>query len=709
MTDSTITIPQAFETAVQHHQAGRLAEAEAIYRRILTIEPDYFNALHLLGVIAHQRGKHREAIGLIDRATKQDASAYPAFNNLGLAYQALNELDAAGNCYRRALALRPDYTDAQSNLAIVLHAQGDFEGAVVRFQEVLTARPDFVEAHNNLGNAFHAQGNLGEAAACYQKALSLNPEYVEAHFNLAKVFEVQGRSAEALAGYQEAVLLKPDLAEAHFCLGVMLQVQGLIDDALDCFRTALSLKPDFAEAHWTLAMSQLALVHREEDVPEKFRTAFSQALTGLDRWFDAERTKDGFKAVGSQQPYYLAYHELDNRDLLSQYGDLCARLMRHWQEDQGLAFHSCGASGTVRVGIVSAHIYNQSVWSAIIKGWFQHLDRSRFSIHVFYLGTTQDRETAFAKSLATSFVEGFRGFPEWVDTILGEELDVILYPEIGMNPMTVKLASLRLAPVQVAAWGHPETTGLPTIDYYLSASDFEPTDAQANYRERLVALPHLGCCYQALDVTATDLDLESLGIASDLPLLICPGTPFKYAPDHDWIFVEIAKSLGRCQFIFFNHLLENLSEQLQQRLEGAFANADLYFDEHAVFISWLNRPAFYGLLHRADVYLDTIGFSGFNTAMQAIECDLPIVTREGRFMRGRLASGILKRMGMSELVAESEQRYVETVVKLARDPGYRQQVRERIKASRHVLFDDVSSIRALEEFLNSATKNTNAA
>ena len=677
-----------------------------MYRQILTIHPDHFDALHLLGVISYQAAKYDEAVRLITKATEQNSAAFPAFNNLGLAYRSLNHLDQAGACFEKALSLKPDYVDAHNNLASLLQMQGKLDDAIVEFQEVLSLRPESAEAHNNLGDVFRAQGKLGEAIGCYQRALSINPDFAEAHFNLARAFGAQGKRAEALAGYQEALVLKPEFAEAHFYLGAMLQAQGIIDEAIGCFQTALSLKPDYVEAHWALAMSQLALVYGTGDVPRNFREAFSRALADLDHWFDANRIKDGFKAVGSQAPYYLAYDEQDNRGLLSQYGDLCARLMRYWQDEQGRLPQDRPPGETISVGLVSAHIRDQSVWTAITRGLCQHLDRGRFSLHVFYIGTVQDQHTATAKSQSASFVSGAAGLPQWVDAILEHRLDVIIYPEVGMDPMTIRLASMRLAPVQMAAWGHPETTGLPTMDYYLSAEDFEPVDGAKNYREELVALPHLGCSYQPLQVSGVAPDLEALGIAADAPLLLCPGTPYKYAPQHDQVFVEIARRLGRCQFIFFNDDHENLSEKLRERLGVAFAQADMYFDEYGVFIPWQTRPAFYGLLQRADVCLDTMGFSGFNTAMQAIECGLPIVTLEGRFMRGRFASGILKRIGLSELVAQTHERYVELAVKLGQDSEYRRDVRARIVASRDVLFDDVAPIRALERFLLEVTKRT---
>jgi predicted O-linked N-acetylglucosamine transferase (SPINDLY family) len=283
-------------------------------------------------------------------------------------------------------------------------------------------------------------------------------------------------------------------------------------------------------------------------------------------------------------------------------------------------------------------------------------------LHAFHLGTAADRETLTARSCASHFAEGARSLGRWVDTIAGQESDILLYPEIGMDVMTVKLAAMRLAPVQIASWGHPETTGLPTIDYFVSAQDMEPEGADGHYTERLITLPHLGCLYQPSRVSAEPASVTTLGIPQHQPILLCPGTPFKYAPRHDGVLVEIARQLGACTFVFFapegNERAHDLSARLQRRLADSFAREGLDSGRFVVFLPWQSRPSFHGLMMRADVCLDTIGFSGFNTAMQAVECGLPIVAWEGRFLRGRLASGIMKRIGSPALVARSESAYV---------------------------------------------------
>jgi len=771
--DLLVSVSRKLDAALQHHQAGRLPEAEAAYREMLAVDPENIDALHFLGVISHQRGEHGRAAELISRALSRNPSNAPAHNNLGNALGAQGKRNEAVVAYLNALALDPDYVDALVNLGAALRAQGRpdralacyrralalapdaaavraglqdvlrdqsnvgkaafrpdkaptlepescewhfaqgnsykdqalWDEAVASYEKALSLAPDLSPAYVNLGNVLNAQGKPDQAIICYRKALALDPDLLEAHYNLADVLRDQNRLNEAIPCYEKVLALRPDLPEAHYGLGHVFRNQGRMNEGLDCNKKALSLDPEYVEARWALAMSQIPKMYGTDADPVSCRTAFAGQLDELERWFDGTRSAEGFKAVGIQQPFPLAYQEENNRSLLKRYGDLCARLMGEWFGRQGFVVPGKRSSdGVIRVGIASQYFWNHSVWRAIVKGWFEKIGRERFALYAFYFGVRQDRETLIAESTAAHFEQGAKPLRQWVQGIIDQQLDVLIYPEIGMDPMSIKLASLRLAPVQVATWGHPETTGLPTIDYYLSAEEMEPPGAQENYTERLITLPNLGCFYRPWGGEAIRPDLGKLGIDPRSPLFLCPGMPFKYAPQHDWVIAEIARRLGRCQFVFFIPEVSNLAEKLRQRLEAIFTRYGLNIDEHVIFIPWLNGPAFDGLLDRADVFLDTVGFSGFNTAMQAVERGIPVVTREGRFLRGRLASGILKRMGLQELVAGSEEEYISLAVELIRDGEYREYARKRIEAERHVLFEDMAPIRALENFLAEVAK-----
>jgi predicted O-linked N-acetylglucosamine transferase (SPINDLY family) len=651
---------------------GNLPAAAGALEVALRLRPDYTGALRNYGMVLTRLARWAEAEAPLRRAIAGDTADADAHYWLGNALAGRGDLEGARDCYRKATELRPDFAEAWCNLGNVHTDWGLRDDAERYLTRALEIRPNFPEALSGLGNLHAAAERFDAAADCYRKAMDLDPGIPDAHVNLGHVLKNQGRAREAL----------------------------------ECYRAAITLKPEFVGARWALAMGRIPAVPEPSDDPRRIRAEFTAELDGLDRWLDEARAADGYRAVGVQQPFWLAYREDDNRDLLQRYGRLCARLMARWQEQQSLKPVAPHAPGVVRVGIVSAQLREHSVWNAIVKGWFQHLDSQRFELVAFCLTPEQDAETLFARSRAARFEQAAGGLRQWVDAIIDARPDVLIYPEIGMDPMTVKLASLRLAPVQVASWGHPETTGLPTIDYYLSAEDLEPEGAQANYTERLVALPHLGCFVERARVEARIPDLGAWGIDGGVPLLLCPGTPFKYAPQHDWIFPEIARRLTRCRFIFFTHRLTGLSEKLSRRLEAEFARSGLDFEDFVSFVPWQDKAGFYGLMERADVFLDTIGFSGFNTALQAVECGLPIVTREGRFMRGRLASGILKRMGLTELVVSTEQDYVALAARLGRDAEYRGRIRARIAESSDVLFEDLAPIRALEAFLSEARAGT---
>jgi predicted O-linked N-acetylglucosamine transferase (SPINDLY family) len=550
----------------------------------------------------------------------------------------------------------------------------------------------------------HEQGKLLAAIGSYRKALSLNPRLAEPHLNLAQALETLGDVSSAIQESEAILQFDPGNAHVRVVLGRLLHAQGRGVDAEECFRRVIADKPDFVRARWCSTMSKLAVAYGPGERPEDSRRAFEQSFAELRKWFDEARPADGSVGVGSMQPYYLAYHECDNRALLSRYGDLCSSLMQPILGSRKLAPAMVRPRGKVRIGIVSGKIYDQSVWTAIVKGWCRHFDRRRFELTILSTGTIVDRETQLARSLVPDFVAGFKDVRQWADHILDRQFDVLFYPEIGMDGMSVRLASLRLAPVQAASWGHPETTGLPTIDYYFSADDFEPPGAQAWYREKLVKLPGLGCIYEPhevpFDATSVDLSLDRSRV-----LLLCPGTPYKYNPRHDRVFLEIARRLPESRFVFCHDILQNVSAMVQRRFEAAFAMAGMKFDEHAVFVPHQSRVGFFGLMQVVDMCLDTIGFSGFNTAMQALECGLPVVGYEGRFMRGRFASGILRHMGLSELVAANEQQYVELVTKLACDVAYLQQLRIRIAEAAPGLFGDLSPLRVIEDFLESAVRD----
>ena len=692
--------------------SGDAAGALAAYEKALALDPASAAANYNLGKLLYTQGAYQEAERRLSQALEARAQFPEAHIVRGYALLALGEPEAAASALEAGLAQRPEDDAARAALSQVLfgmaevrEARGELQQALDTYRRLLESMPAHAAALCNAGTILKSLGRVAEALDCYRKAIAADAQCFEGHYNLAITQREQGRDEEALVSFRRAVELRPAMADAHFALGNALRVMDRKAEALAAFERALSLDPDHVKARWSRVMAQLPAVYGPGEDPQAFRTLFAADLARLERWFEARRTPHGVIGVGTDQPFELAYQEENNRPLLERYGALCARLMGYWQQQERVPAPGGRRHGRVRVGFVSAHLRYHSVWSAITKGWFQGLDPERFEVSAFHIGLDEDQETAFARSRAAHFERGPKDLRQWVDAIRAQEPDVLIYPEIGMDPMTVRLASLRLAPVQAASWGHPETSGLPTIDYYLSAEDLEPEGAQAHYSERLVMLPHLGCHFEPFNLTPAPADPARVDIEPGQPLLVCPGVPFKYAPQHDWVFPEIAQRLGRCRFIFFAHWNRILSDRLERRLQAAFKERGLSYERFVTVVPWQTPAGFLAWLRRADVFLDTIGFSGFNTALQAVESGLPIVTREGRFLRGRLASGILRRLALHELVVPTEHAYADLVVKLAEDSVYRQAVAARIARNRAALYQDYAPVQALEHFLVRAARS----
>ena len=286
-----LNIGQAFQNAIALHQAGRLAEAEALYRQILAAQPSHADALHLLGVIAHQVGRNDVAVELIEKAmglvpntpvfcynlanalrnggrTDEAAAAYrraiqlnPAYaeahKNLSAVLRDLGRLDEAVLVCRQLIQLRPDLAEAHNNLSVVLREQGCLEEATAEGRMAVQIRPDYAEAHNHLGNALRDLACAEEAEAAYRRAVQLNPNYAEAFSNLGAVLRDEGRLDDAIAACLQAIHLTGNFAEAHNNLATVLQEQGHRDQAIAAYRRALQINPDYAEAEYSEAALRL--------------------------------------------------------------------------------------------------------------------------------------------------------------------------------------------------------------------------------------------------------------------------------------------------------------------------------------------------------------------------------------------------------------------------------------------------------------------
>jgi protein O-GlcNAc transferase len=481
------------QSAVERQNHGDLAAAQSIYWDILVDHPTQFDALHLLGVTKCQEGRQTEGAWFIQRALEQRPDEPLALFNLGMALSDLH---------------RP-------------------REATQLFDRVLAHEPGNPQAWFNRGNALQKQHQHAAAIESYQRALALQPNMPGTLFNMGTALAAIGDTAAAIGLFTQAMEHGADRASCLIGVGKALDEQGDRAGARKCYSDACDSAPDLAEPRWLLALSCLPIIPDGKSEIQQSREMLPAALDGLAAWYDHDTTGRRDRTMFGW-PFYLAYQARNNRALMCRFGELRYRLMRQWSAGVAIPLASAiRTNGPIRVGIVSAELYNHCVWHAITRGWFTNLDPSRVTLTAFHVGSKTDDETEIARKHAQALHFGERPLADWARLIAASQLDVLIYPSLGMDPTSANLACLRLAPIQMTSWGHPETTGFPTIDHYLSSQAFEPENADQAYSEALIRLPRLGVCYTPIQADPIPPDLTALGLDAARPIILCPGSPFK--------------------------------------------------------------------------------------------------------------------------------------------------------------------------------------
>ena len=329
------------------------------------------------------------------------------------------------------------------------------------------------------------------------------------------------------------------------------------------------------------------------------------------------------------------------------------------------------------------------------------LDPADFEVHAWYSGGTRDFSTERFERHVASFTAESSDPIELAQRIRALKLDIVLYPEIGMDPRHHVLGALRLAPVQCVLYGHPATSGLENIDFFLSGDALEPVGGDAHYREALVRLPGIG----AMPLMPAPPEVADITTAQDSggPLLVCLQNPLKLTPAFDRVLAEIAGRSGAS--IGFFPRRSAIGRLFQQRIEGAFRDAGLDPEVSLKFIPSGSHASFLRTITAADFVLDSPGFSGGATSLDALSVGTPVLAWEGDLARGRQTSAMLREIGCEDLIAVDEQGYIETAVALCADAGRRRAYREQISARASWLFEDRRPVTAFAEFMRTVEAN----
>ena len=727
-----------FETAQAHFREGRMLEALAAFAELTGASPEVPGYWRVRAVVQHQSGDAAAAAGSIQKALDLDGGDPQAWLVAGHVAEDLGDRPSAEAHFRRATDLRPGWAPAWSGLGTLLLDDGRPVEALESFQRALDLSPQSARAWNNLGMALVSQERIEDAVRAFNQAVSLDARYALPRFNLARIHDLLGDTARALEVAQHAVQIDPRHVEAHLLIGDvarrirdyglatrsygaatalspapkaplaladLLWETGQDAQARDLYRQVTARNPGSfkaAVASRLMLPAVYASVAQLEDTRLRYAAGLEE-LHGIADRFSWSKARD---ALGDTRwtNFYLAYQGRPDRELQASYGRLLhtvlSRSMPAWFEPIARR----DVSGRrIRVGFFSYFFFNCTA-GRYFASWIKSLDPARFEVFVYYTNPWIAEDTREIAAAASTFRHLPGRAPDMVaQRVRDDALDILVYPELGMNAETFALAPLRLAPVQVAGWGHPTTTGLPNIDWFVSSAAMEPAHAQEDYREKLALLPGLGTRY-AMPAGEESGTRADFGLPEGKRLYLVPQSIFKIHPDNDVLLADVlARDPEGCLVMFAaNH--DAITDRFVARLAPLLRGRGIEPLGRVLMLPYMPHGAYLRLNRLCDVMLDTVHWSGGNTSLDALACGLPVVTMPGELMRGRQSRGMLELLGVPELVVRDAQAYVELAVDIATDRERHAHLAARIEAGLPQLFERDEPVEAFARFLEEAVR-----
>ncbi|MFM2247642.1 MAG: hypothetical protein RL071_3716 [Pseudomonadota bacterium] len=630
------------------------------------------------------------------------AAPAPADDELVGALVTAAEAARAPALLRRLVALWPADGRPQGALAELLDLGGDAAAALPLAEAALRLRPS--QAHRLLrARLAWRLGDRATAAALWQAALAADPRCLPALRNLAALHASQQEHDEAVRLRTAALALAPDRPELRFELAHTLDRAG-DPAAAAAVLDGLPLPGPDAPGRWRWTWLRLHLIE-----PVLDDTAAVEAA--VDGWWarlEALRAASAavppaalFACVEPAFPlHYLVDDPLPAQRALAAVVAPAAAAARPWVAPPPRA-----ARG-LKVGFASAFFRAHTV-GRLFSGWAAGLAQRGVEVQVLHTGPRQDAETAALAGAVHRLAHLPAGAPAQIDALRAMQLDALIFPELGMDHDTLWAAAARCAPLQAMGWGHPISSGLPAVDWFLSSAAMEPPDGAAHYSERLVALPGLSVQVRPAPPPPA-LPRAALGLPADGPLLLCLQSLFKLLPAFDAAFAELAARLPAASLVFVAHPSPRQTGRFAQRLSAALAAAGAD-PRQLVIVPQQPLPRFHALIALADVVLDGPGWSGGHTTLECAARGQPVVSRWGGRMRQRHSAAIQAALGLPGLAtgagpaADPLRPWIEAAIGLARAPEARAAARAAVVDAAPAVLDDARGVDALHAVLREAT------
>lgn len=648
---------------------GNWAEARSWIQRALTIEPKNAALLRQQGVIVFEQGRTEEAGEYLHEAIELAPDDIDTLKALIRHYKLQRAWADAEHWTRRAIKQSSTDFSLKIQLSALLDEQQQFEESLLILKTALDASPN-------------------------------NPDCLRA---LANHHIKNERWSEAREFVQRAISIAPYDANAHALLGILLEKDHQLDAAAESYGRACEYGPNETEHLWRQAFLLPRIPASASEI-ERFRNRYRENIARLHHTKLPIAIHDD--KISPSFSFYLAYHNVDDRADLEALThlyraktpslDFVAPHVEDWTTPAG--------NRRIRLGICSEYLVGHTI-GKLYQGLIRNLDRTKFEITLIH---APEAKTDLVRHEINKFADrtiNLKGglAQQWLD-ISELKLDLLFYPDIGMSHSTGLLAHSRLAPIQFVSWGHPNTTGLNTIDYFISSSSIEPDNADQYYSERLIKLSRLPCYYEPFLAPIHVETRSALGLPTSGTLYGCPQSLFKLHPDFDPILAEISYGDPTARLVFLDGTEPSWQRVLRQRWRSSFP----IIEERAIFLDRMPMEKFMALLARLDVLLDPIHFGSGNTLYEAMVYGKPIITWPGRFMRGRIVAGAYRQMDIQDPpIAKRLEDYATLALSYGRDPIKRKFFQDQCKEGVRALYADMKSVREFEYFIEAALTAAN--
>ncbi len=482
-----------------------------------------------------------------------------------------------------------------------------------------------------------------------------------------------GRAEEALDCYRRILEIDPENREALLCLAV-LREDADVEEARSYMDRHIRARPDDAAARLRRALMLPAIPQSSEHI-DRISARLEEELDELAHGARAPVRQPEFE-VGAT-PFFLAYYGRNPRPLLEKVARACRAVYPTETECRRKPF----ASGKrLRIGFISTYFHEHSV-AKTMYGFVRDLPRESFEVQVFAIAPRGDAWSERVRAAADRYVALPLNLEEARQAITSAKLDIAFFTDIGMDPLTYFLAFWRLAPIQAASWGHSVTSGIDTIDYYVSHDEVELPQAQAHYSEELIRLPGY---FMPRYLKPPD---SRAGKSNARREYHCPQNLFKLHPDFDAAFKAILERDPQGEIVLVDSG-RAWTAQLRRRLEGSLGAlaARVRIAPRMAHAEFLRHIA------AADVILDPFHFGGCNSSCDAFALGAPVVTLPGFLLPGRFTLGLYREMGIEGAVARSPEEYVELALRIAASPD---ELSRKIESRSALLFDRPDCGRAL--------------